>query len=265
MAQAAVGRSGIPSSIATAPAESNPLLREHGPVMSVALHLLPGLLTGAVYMLLRGPIGAIGYPSLVALNVAILVALVPYVMGFLLYLGYLRNGRLSLHGVLLYREPIGVRRYVTFVALGFAVSLILIAFVGEKFISPAVQATLFGWMPAVDWGLNGGYSKTVMIASYALVAVVTNICEPAVEELYFRGFLLPRMRYSGRWTVAVHSCLYAMFHLWYPWRLVTLALGMTPLVYAVRRTRNIYVGFAIHLLLNSFYLIFGVAYILGMR
>ena len=239
-------------------------LRAHNPVLSIALHLLPGLLTLAVYLLLRQPVQRAGYPSLVALNLAILLALVPYVLGVLAYLGYRRNGRLSLAGVVLYRERISPLKYLIYVALGFGASLILIAFILDKFISPVVQTAFFGWVPTVNWGLNGGYGKPVMVVSYVLVAVVTNICEPTVEELYFRGFLLPRMRYAGRWTVLVHSTLNAMYHLWYPWRIVTLAIGMTPLIYAVRRTRNIYVGLAIHLLLNSFYLIFGVAYILGM-
>lgn len=241
------------------------LLRTHNPVLSITLHLLPGLLTLAVYLLLRQPVQTAGYPSLVALNLAILIALVPYVVGVLAYLGYRRNGRLSLAGVVPYRERISPLRYLLYVALGFGASLILIAFILDRFISAAVQTAFFGWVPVVNWGLNGGYSKSVMIVSYVLVAVVTNICEPTVEELYFRGFLLPRMRYAGRWTVLVHSTLNGMYHLWYPWRIVTLAIGMTPLVYAVRRTRNIYVGLAIHFLLNSFYLIFGIVYILGMR
>jgi hypothetical protein len=40
---------------------------------------------------------------------------------------------------------------------------------------------------------------------------------------------------------------------------------MTPLVYAVRRSRNIYVGVIAHLMLDSSYLFIGVVYILGMK
>jgi membrane protease YdiL (CAAX protease family) len=237
----------------------------HSPVASIALHILPGVITLAIYLLLRQPVAAIGYPSLVALNVAILVGLIPTVAAILLYSGYRQNGRVSLQGVLLYREHMRLRIYLVNVLLVFGASLVLITLVGEKFISPLLKTTLFSWMPTVDWGLGGGYSKSVLIASYALVAIASTVCEPIVEELYFRGFLLPRMDFSGRWTVPLHTFLYALFHLWYPWRVVTLAIGMSPLVYAVRRSRNIYVGLIVHLMLDSSYLFLGVVYILAMR
>lgn len=237
----------------------------HSPVASVALHIAPGLVTGAIYLALRQPVAAIGYPSLVALNLAILIGLVPTAVGILLYSGYRQNGRVSLHGVLRFRERMPFGKFVVYVAVVFGASLVLISLVGERFISPLLQTTLFSWMPTVDWGLAGGYSKPVLVASYALVAIASTICEPVIEELYFRGFLLPRMGYSGRWTAPLHSLLYALFHVWYPWRLVTLAVGMTPLVYAVRRSKNIYVGLAVHLMLDSSYLFLGVVYILGMR
>jgi uncharacterized protein len=255
--------------VATSPSRGLPAAAQsraaHSPTVSIALHILPGAITLAIYLLLRRPVASAGYPSLVALNLAILVGLIPTVAAILLYSGYRQNGRISLQGVLLYREPIRFRIYLVNVLLVFGASIVLITLIGEKFVSPLLKTALFSWVPTVDWGLGGGYSKPVLIASYALVAVAATVCEPIVEELYFRGFLLPRMGYSGRWTVPLHSFLYALFHLWYPWRVVTLAVGISPLVYAVRRTRNIYVGLTVHLMLDSSYLFLGVVYILGMR
>jgi uncharacterized protein len=249
----------------TRPPEGDEIKASHSAWMSIALHVCPGFVTAALYLLLRQPVAALGYPSLVALNLAILFGLLPTAVVILLYSGYRQNGRLSLRGVVLYRRRMPLRNYLLYVPIVFGSCLVLIALIGEKFISPLLQSTLFSWMPTVDWGLSGGYSKPVLVASYALVAVASTICEPIIEELYFRGFLLPRMGYSGRWTVPLHSLLYALFHLWYPWRIVTLAVGMTPLVYAVRRSRNIYVGMIAHLMLDSSYLYLGVVYILGMR
>ena len=48
---------------------------------------------------------------------------------------------------------------------------------------------------------------------------------PAVEELYFRGYLLPRMRYLG-------------------------IIGFAPTVYAVNRWRNVPLGMVVHCTLN---------------
>ena len=264
---AVTDRAGSPLGIASTrgPARiASLLLNEHHPALSIALHLLPGVLTGAVYLLLRQPVIAHGYPSLVALNLAIPIALIPSTLGPLMYLGYKRNGRLSLRGVVNYHNPLQLSRWLVYVPLTFGACLALVI-VLDKVVSPALQTTLFGWMPVVDWGLGGGYSRAVLIGSYALVAVFSSLAEPIVEEVYFRGFLLPRMRYSGRGTTLLHSFLYALYHLWYPWRLVTLTISMTPLVFSVRRTKNFYVGMIVHTLLDSFYLIFGIAFILGMR
>jgi membrane protease YdiL (CAAX protease family) len=45
---------------------------------------------------------------------------------------------------------------------------------------------------------------------------------------------------------------------------VSLAVGMLPVVFAVRRTRNIYLGIIVHMLLNSWDVIVGIAFIVAM-
>ena len=233
---------------------------DHSPALSVALHLLPGALTGVAYLLLRQPVIALGFPSAMALYFAIPLALVPSSFGLLLYLGYQQHGHLTLQGVVRNRERISLRTYMLYVPLVFATSVIVVV-VGQSVVDAGLQKTLFVWMPTADYGLVGGYAKPVLIVAYALMAISLSL-EVAAEELYFRGFLLPRMRYSGCWTTPVHSFLYALYHLWIPWRLVSLAVGMLPLVWAVRRTRNLYIGVIAHALLDSFYIIFGVSFIL---
>jgi membrane protease YdiL (CAAX protease family) len=64
--------------------------------------------------------------------------------------------------------------------------------------------------------------------------------------------------------VPLHSLLFALYHLWMPWRIVSLAVGILPLVFAVRRTRNIYVGIIPHMLFNSWDVMVGVAFIVAM-
>jgi CAAX protease family protein len=113
-------------------------------------------------------------------------------------------------------------------------------------------------------GLGGGYSRGALIVTFALAALFVTLLESTVEEIYFRGFLLPRMDHAGRWTVPLHSFLFALYHVWMPWRLVSLAVGMLPLVFAVGRTRNIYVGMIPHMLLNSWDVIVGIAFILAL-
>jgi membrane protease YdiL (CAAX protease family) len=88
---------------------------------------------------------------------------------------------------------------------------------------------------------------------------------PATEELYFRGYLLPRMpsKLKG-WTGIVHSGLFALYHFWAPWLFITRTFGVLPLIYIVRRKENIILGIISHCLLNSMDFFFGVSLIIKM-
>jgi uncharacterized protein len=244
--------------------DSSALLREHSALLSIVLHLLPGVLTGAVYIALRSPVVLAGYPPHLALVLAIPLTTIPVMLGLLVYLGHKRNGRISFEGVELYRERIQLWKYFVYVPLVFVTSLAVIG-IGNAVLDGALRAKVFPWMPSLDWDLGGGYTRAVLIISYSLTAVFVTIGESVVEELYFRGFLLPRMRYAGRWAVPLHTFLFALYHVWQPWRFVSLMIGMLPIVFTTWRTKNIYVGMIVHILLNSFDVIVGVAFILAMK
>ena len=83
---------------------------------------------------------------------------------------------------------------------------------------------------------------------------------PVVEELYFRGYLLPRMKYAGKWAPILHSFLFALYHIFTPWMIVTRTVGMIPLVYTIRK-KNIIIGIVIHILINSIDILAAIAFI----
>ena len=90
----------------------------HTIFLSVALHLVPGVLIVAAYVLLGVPVAeALGYPPVFGFLVVVPCVLVPVELGLLLYLGWKRNGRPSLEGVVLYRNrPLRRRVLAVFVA-----------------------------------------------------------------------------------------------------------------------------------------------------
>jgi membrane protease YdiL (CAAX protease family) len=74
----------------------------------------------------------------------------------------------------------------------------------------------------------------------------------AVEELYFRGYLLPRMESLGAWAPLVNIVLFSLYHFWSPWENIVRLLAMLPWFYAVWRTRNIYLALLVHFIINTF-------------
>lgn len=80
---------------------ANKLLAERHPMwLTVTLHLLPGLLIVAVYVLLAAPLTkSLGLPPFIGWVISLCLALVPTQLGLLLWLGYQQNKRFSFDGV----------------------------------------------------------------------------------------------------------------------------------------------------------------------
>ena len=103
-------------------------------------------------------------------------------------------------------------------------------------------------MPDVNYGLDGNYSRTTLIVTYSMFLVFNVFLAPLVEELYFRGYLLPRIK--GRSATFFHSFLFAAVHVFTPWMIITRTLGLLPLLFGVKK-KNIFVGMIVHILGNS--------------
>lgn len=68
---------------------------------------------------------------------------------------------------------------------------------------------------------------------------------------------------KGKFGPLLHSFLFAVYHIFTPWMILTRTIGLLPLVYVVRR-KNIYVGIIVHILLNSIDVVTGIIFIFTM-
>ena len=84
-------------------------------------------------------------------------------------------------------------------------------------------------------------------SGYALLLAVTFL-SPIVEELLFRGLLLPRMRgVFGRADVLASSAAYTLYHLHQPWSMpASFVDGVLNLAYPTRRFRSTWMGLIVH-------------------
>ncbi len=239
-------------------------VERHSIGQSIGLHLLPGMLVGTFYFAIAQPIRNLGYPSLAALMIALIVILIPFELGFLLYQAKKKNGSLSLDGIVLYRQKIPIWQYLVWVPIIFV--LMGLVFTGFTPVSNYFES-LFSWLPEalhLDLGLGGEFSKSVLIITYSLTFIFGVIIAPTIEELYFRGYLLPRMPKLKGWAPILHSTLFAFYHMWTPWMVITRIIAMLPLIYLVLRKKNIYLAIFIHCLANVMDVIVGVAFIVSL-
>lgn len=229
---------------------------KHTWYQSIFLHLLPGVLVGTFYFLALKPVSKIGYPSFFALLLAFTLVLIPLELGFLLYQGKNKNGRFTLKGIIGYQNPLPWWQYlvwggVIFVIVGALMTLL-------KPVDVFLEKNLFSWIPAMNLGLDGHYSKEILIVTYSLAILINVFLAPVVEELYFRGYLLPRMK--GKHTLLVHSFLFALIHVFTPWMIISRIIGFLPILVGTTK-KNLYVGMIVHMLCNATGFVTGMIFI----
>ncbi len=228
-------------------------VRAYGLIQIALLHLLPGALVTAVFVVLAAFGAAQGWPATRALLLAWPVAGIPWEVGWLLVQGYRTNGRLSLAGVVLYREPMPVRQYLWLVPL-----LLVWSALASTLFFPVGEALRQAFFPAwPDWLLLSTFAQNLgrypapLVWTVALLSLVLNVAVPVVEELYFRGYLLPRMAPWGRWAPLMSIVLFSLYHFWLPWDNLGRIVALLPVVYAVWWKRSVYLSIWTHVLLNS--------------
>jgi membrane protease YdiL (CAAX protease family) len=222
----------------------------HSLVESIVLHLLPGILILLFYIITAPVAHKMGFPSFMALLAAIGLVLIPFELGYLLYNGKKRNKTLSLKGILRFRESIPWWQYVVF-------GLLLLMWLGFFFgvladpLDKIIIKQLFGWIP--DWfflfGPSNqltGYSKAVLVITAIANIILNGIAGPLTEELYFRGYLLPRLSWLKGWAPLVNGLLFSIYHLFSPWENPIRIIALLPMVYTVWWKRNIYLGMIVH-------------------
>jgi uncharacterized protein len=133
----------------------------------------------------------------------------------------------------------------------------------DRLLAPA-----FAWMPqelfqfsAIDTGTDPvvGGALLLMVAA---IFVCNGIVGPVVEELYFRGHLLPRLDRFGARAPVLHGVLFALYHVWTPWRWPQVLLGGLPMYWMAWRKRSIWVSMTAHIMINmAFSLLLIVVYL----
>jgi hypothetical protein len=115
--------------------------------------------------------------------------------------------------------------------------------------------SVFSWLP--DWMFLEEqtqymtYGKGALIVTFVLQLVVTGVALPWVEELYFRGYLLPRLSRYGRWAPLLSGLFFALYHVWQLFSFPTLFLLGTALAAVVWWKRDLRISIGLHVFANA--------------
>jgi membrane protease YdiL (CAAX protease family) len=213
------------------------------------LHLVPGVLILLFALAVAPLVIRMGLPLLLVPSLWVICVLIPVELGFLLYQGKRLTGTFSLRSVLRYRTPMPVRSYLLLIP-PLVIWGILAFLVITPRADPYLSTRLFFWLP--DWFFNlftpgPADTHTRLIVVVAVVLnMITNPVAGMVEELYYRGYLLPRIAHLKGGAPLVSAVLFSLQHLFSPWQNPARIVALLPMVYAVSWKRNIFIGLIVH-------------------
>ena len=219
----------------------------------IVLHLLPGLIFGGFFLLLSSVFINHGLTGYLALLVSIPVCLAPIELGIMLFWSARFTGSRSLTQAIAYRRKGTAVEYI-----GLPLFLFICWGVLSIAINPISQylaAHLTFWLPV--WATQEALIADLVSSSPAqrsialgLGVLLSGFVAPVVEELYFRGFLLPRMEHWGWGAPVLNSLLFALQHFYFPENVPGIFIAFIPISYIAMVKKNWRIGFVAHSLSN---------------
>ena len=228
------------------------LNEQHSIGKTLALHFLPGAAGMLAYIFLAPIFMQNGYPAILALLVAVAAVILPIELGILLYQARKASGTFCLKAILPYRDPLPKWQYVV-IPLGLILWGFLAAFL-TSMLDNAIAEAWFSWLPEwfffFDLSQYEGVARPALMLTFYVYLIVNGVVMPFVEELYFRGYLLPHLERFGKWAPLINLSLFSLYHFWTPWGIISRILWLLPWVYVVWRKRNIYLIMITHITVN---------------
>jgi len=223
-----------------------------GPLL-IVLHLVPGIIFAVFFWVLSWMLIRRGLTAYLALLITIPACLAPIEIGVMLLWSVRFTGTRSLAEAIRYRRKGTVVEYVILPLLLFLCwGVLAIAF---SPIAQYLEAHLPAWLPvwATQEALISGVTSCPPIQrniTLLLAVLLSGFVAPVVEELYFRGFLLPRMEHWGWVAPVVNSLLFAVYHFYFPGNVPGIFVAFLPIACVVRIKKNWRIGAVVHSMIN---------------
>jgi len=228
-------------------------LHQHSISKSVFLHLFPGIVFTAILFFTCTIITDLTIPrALIFYSLALLILVPMFIIIIKMNEREKGTGK-HFYDSIRYLEKIPVGKVVGMVFLA-SVWAVLIFVLGKPFNS-FFQTHLFSWMGnqfnISDYLISPqNYSKNILIITWVVGLFSTSLIVPIFEEIYFRGYLLPRIDRYKIFAPIIGTILFCLYHFFSPWMFLVRVIAILPMIVLVWKYKNIQIGIVCHVLLN---------------
>jgi membrane protease YdiL (CAAX protease family) len=158
-------------------------------------------------------------------------------------------GTIDFSKIILFQEKLPIKTFLLWTTGGILACLLV--YLPMYPVGIFFRENLFSWLPEWYFNPSFGASNSKMVANVFLLGIfIDGIVGPVAEELFFRGYLLPRMAYLKKWAPIVNGAMFGLYHFWQPHNFFALMAVGIILSYVVWKKRNVYLGIAIHCSIN---------------
>ncbi|MXV52795.1 CPBP family intramembrane metalloprotease [Pedobacter sp. HMF7647] len=215
---------------------------------AIIYHLYPGLLITAGFVIFAPLAIKYGFPPQFGMLLSIIVVAVP-ILFFHMRAAKRLEEKSHISDLNGFKEKLPLVRLILY-SSGLVIFAFIIWGITQR-VSNLITAKLSNWLPS--WYTVQdfhGYSHDKIVVTLIFNLVLNGFMAPYIEELYFRGYLLPRMQGFGKYAFLVNCLLFSLYHFWQPYIYLTLFLALLPMIYLVVKTRDLRLSILTHSLLN---------------
>ena len=223
-------------------------MKQFSKTKSLWLHFYPGILITLFFIIVAPIMTANGLPPQLAMLTAIIVVVVP-VMLLHLHRATKNEGLATISELIVYKNDISTGKIVLY-ALGMIVFAFLV-YGATQPLNQVITDKLLFWLP--DWYTIqdfSGYSKDIIVITLIANLILNGIIAPFIEEIYFRGYLMPRMQSWGKLVPFMSAILFSLYHFWQPQVYLTLIIALMPMTYFTWKLKSLKLAIITHCGLN---------------
>lgn len=225
-------------------------VREFGPFRALAFQILPGLASLPLYAAFAWWFDSHGLPNIAALILAVVLAEVPASWAIMVWQVRRETGRFRLRSAFPWLAPLRLRQYLL---LGVPIVLLSVAInagvggVGGQLLREALFPAVPEWFamqpdPADFAQMSDALLLLLWLSMFAGLVFLGGV----TQELYSRGFLLPRTARLGRYAPILNAAGFAMLHTAAPWSWPAFFMLSLPWAFLVWHFRSVKIGLFTH-------------------